>query len=93
MHRPPTPPSSDQESDGDTETKLPRLSACKEEDTMLAKVKTRDHNYYWINFNSVPTAAGGVPQLRACQLRDSPAQPLHWSESLSDQTHQGRELQ
>ena len=41
LHRPPTPPSSDQESDGDTaETKLPRLSSCKEEDKMLAKVNT-----------------------------------------------------
>ena len=39
MHRPPTPPSSDQESDGDTETKLPRLSSSKEEDKMLAKVR------------------------------------------------------
>ena len=39
MHRPPTPPSSDQDSDGDSETKLPRLSSCKEEDKMLAKVK------------------------------------------------------
>ena len=41
LHRPPTPPSSDQESDGDTaETKLPKLSPCKEEDKMLAKVNT-----------------------------------------------------
>ena len=65
MHRPPTPPSSDQESDGDTEreTKLPRLSSCEEEDTMLAKVKTEDRNHYWINFNSFLTAPGGVPQL------------------------------
>ena len=39
MHRPPTPPSSDQDSDGDTETKLPRLSSSKEEDKMLAKVR------------------------------------------------------
>ena len=38
MLRPPTPPSSDQDSDGDTETKLPRLSSSKEEDKMLAKV-------------------------------------------------------
>ena len=40
-HRPPTPPSSDQESDGDSETKLARLSSCKEEDKMLAKVRLR----------------------------------------------------
>ena len=39
MHRPPTPPSSDQESDGDTEIKLPKLSSSKEEDKMLAKVR------------------------------------------------------
>ena len=37
--RPPTPPSSDQESDGDSESKLPRLSSSKEEDKMLAKVR------------------------------------------------------
>jgi len=43
LHRPPTPPASDQESDGDFETKVPRLHGAVE-DEMLAKLLVEFHN-------------------------------------------------
>ena len=96
LHHPPTPPTSDQESDGDFETQVPRLSS-EENDKMLAKVLRYKHQTFkHLTDESFPSSWWSFTIRPPCLLRPArrwrgvrrrpprPPRPPRWESPSSD---------